>query len=534
MLTGAPAAVVLSLLLAACQGAGPPDAHAPGQSPEMLMRVADDAAANGDLGTAAGLYRRAAEASPEDPQPLAKLGAVLLQLHAYTEAATTYRAALKISPNPLEGELHRGLAVVLLALDQPETALAELDAAVAKAPEDPRLYNALGVAHDLLGRHDLAQQDYRNGLRLAPSNAGLRNNYALSLALSHDYPGAIAELSELASGADASPRHRLNLALIYGLAGDDKKAAALARTTLDEAAVANNLAYYTMLRGMDDKARANAIMGAHAGGPLVAETTPKRDTSAEAAAPVTATPLAQDEKPQPKPATARHPKPATPATPAETPNPTAPTAAPQQAKAEVAAAAPAPAEAPAQAAPLPAEAGPASDAPNASAADKPAAVEPEPAPPKTAADAAPAPAQTPATAEAPKPAATEPPPAAQEATATPSFPPSSSAEPPAAPSPEPVPAPVAAKPAVGETADFVLQLGAFASEPNARKLADQLNRKGYEVAVVHRRDHDGRDWYIVRAGGYATADEAAAAARHIREAEQVPAVVVHLRRANQA
>src|SRR6202008_2619489 len=34
-----------------------------------------------------------------------------------------------------------------------------------------------------------------------------------------------------------------------------------ARTALDENAVASNLAYYAMLRGMDDKARAYAIMG---------------------------------------------------------------------------------------------------------------------------------------------------------------------------------------------------------------------------------------------------------------------------------
>lgn len=515
MLTGAPVAFVFSFLLAACQGAGPPDMHAAGQSTEVLMRVADDAANHGDFGTAAGLYRRAASASPQDPKPLAKLGAVLLQLHAYTEAAATYREAIKITPNPMEGELHRGLAVVMLALDQPEQALVELDTAVAKVPEDARVYNALGVAHDLLGRHDLAQQDYRNGLHLAPSNPGLRNNYALSLALSRDYPGAVAELSGLADGPDATPRYRLNLALIYGLAGDDKKAAALARTTLDEAAVANNLAYYAMLRGMDDKARANAILGSHSGGIAIAEAAPKQDAaappvaapvapvSAAPVAPVTAPAVSQSEKPQLAPTTARRPKSIAPAKPAETPNPTPPAAAPEPAKAEVAAAEPAPA----------------AGAPDANASDKPAAA---------AAEAAPAPAETPAMAEAPKPPAAEPP-AAQDAPAAPSAP----AEPPAVASSED-PAPAAAKPAGGEHAGFVLQLGAFTSEPNARKLADQLNRKGYEVAVTHHRDHDGREWFIVRAGGYATAEEAAAAARHMRDAEQVPAVVVHLRRTNQA
>jgi septal ring-binding cell division protein DamX len=52
--------------------------------------------------------------------------------------------------------------------------------------------------------------------------------------------------------------------------------------------------------------------------------------------------------------------------------------------------------------------------------------------------------------------------------------------------------------------------------------------------VVHNRDRDGRDWFVVRAGGYASADEATAAARHMRKAEQVPAVVVHLHNPSQA
>ena len=81
---------------------------------------------------------------------------------------------------------------------------------------------------------------------------------------------------------------------------------------------------------------------------------------------------------------------------------------------------------------------------------------------------------------------------------------------------------------------FVVQVGAFANATNAKKLADHLNRKGYDMAVVHNRDSDGRDWFIVRAGGYANADEAAAAARHMREAEQVPAMVVHLKKASRA
>ena len=74
LLKGTPVAFVLTLLLAACQGPGSPDTLAPGKNVEQLMHVADDTRANGDLGTAVDLYRRAAEMAAADPRPLLALG----------------------------------------------------------------------------------------------------------------------------------------------------------------------------------------------------------------------------------------------------------------------------------------------------------------------------------------------------------------------------------------------------------------------------------------------------------------------------
>jgi Flp pilus assembly protein TadD/septal ring-binding cell division protein DamX len=502
LLKGTPVAFVLTVLLAACQGSGPPDTLAPGKNADQLMHVADDTRAGGDLGTAVDLYRRAAEVSPEDPRPLLALGATLAQLHAYTEAAATYRAGLKIQPNKLEGDLRRGLAIVLLSLNQPEAAIAELGTGIANAPEDARLYSTLGVAHDLTGRHDLAQQDYRNGIRLAPKNQGLRNNYGLSLALSGDYPAAAATLSELTDDANASPRHRLNLALVYGLAGDDRKAAAIARTALDEAAVKSNLAYYAMLRGMDDRGRANAIMGGQLhGGPVVAEPTPRavadEQTNTAAAEPAPRMPVASK-------ALAPSPKTTQPAQVAETP---APAAAPEAMSAAEPAVAPAPTETAAAAAEVPDDKSMAPPAKLAKA--EPPASEPQ---------SSPAEASTPAPSE-------------ETAAAEPASEPS--AAPPMTKS-EPAPAATAAAKHGAKVTGFAVQAGSFASEANAHKLADQLNHKGYEVAVVHHKDHEGRDWFAVRAGGYGSEDEAAAAARHMRDSEQVPAVVVHQRGSSQA
>jgi len=271
--TGAPVALALALLLAACQMIGQSDHRpsataAPSDGSDKLMRVADETRAHGDPATALGLYRRLHETRPSDPEPLARIGSTLAQVKDPGNAAQAYREAIALAPN--DPALRRGLANVLLALGQPEPAIAELEIAIAKRPDDPRLLNALGVAHDILGRHDLAQEDYRNGLRLVPRDAGLRNNYGLSLALSGDYGEAVATLLEVVNDPTSPPRYRLNLALIYGLAGDAEKAASVARGSLPEDAVRNNLAYYAMLRGMDDRARVTAIMGGQVG-PAIGE-----------------------------------------------------------------------------------------------------------------------------------------------------------------------------------------------------------------------------------------------------------------------
>ncbi|HKW55264.1 MAG TPA: tetratricopeptide repeat protein, partial [Stellaceae bacterium] len=168
------------------------------------MRVADETRAGGDLATAASLYRRIHDMRPSDPQPLARLGSTLTQLKSYTEAAQAYRAALELSPN--DPELRRGLAIVLLSLGQPEPAVVQLEKAIGDDHDDARLYSALGVAHDLMGRHDLAQAAYLDGLRLAPKSPGLRNNYALSLALSGDYGAAESTILEIADDVGAPPR----------------------------------------------------------------------------------------------------------------------------------------------------------------------------------------------------------------------------------------------------------------------------------------------------------------------------------------
>jgi Flp pilus assembly protein TadD len=271
--------LTLMLLVTACSNgtsgvsslATGADRLAGDKSPAALLRIADATRAGGDPASAIGLYRRAHELAPEDATPLARLGASFAEMHSYTEAVEAYRQAQALAPQ--DPEVQRGLGAVLLALGKPQLALSQLTGALAQQKNDPRLYSLVGVAYDQLGRHDLAQQTYVAGLRESPDNRPLRNNLGLSQALSGDFTAATATLSEAVAGPTSSPRARQNLALVYGLAGDTDKAAMVARNDLDEASVKNNLAYYALLRGMDDRARAAAIIGGRmpAGGTAAAE-----------------------------------------------------------------------------------------------------------------------------------------------------------------------------------------------------------------------------------------------------------------------
>lgn len=227
---------------------------------ESLMRVADATRASGELTTAAGMYNRAHELAPDEIAPLLSLGDTLRRMGSSFTAVEAYRAALALEPrNP---EALRGLGASLLEIDQPEHAIAQLELALDVA-KDHRVYNALGVAHDMLGDHAAAQVYYREGLELAPASAQIANNFGLSLALTGEFGEAIAMLERAVQDPSATPRFRQNLALAYGLAGRRDAAERIAGLDLDDASVAHNLSYYDLLRRAGDGNMTATALGTH-------------------------------------------------------------------------------------------------------------------------------------------------------------------------------------------------------------------------------------------------------------------------------
>lgn len=246
--------------LAGCAGDPLTDtvATAPGGTAASLKRLGQTTMATGDYASAAGFFRRAHAEDEHDFDAALGLGTALLRLGANDEAAEMLRKALALRPD--DPDARRELGNALVALGRPSLAVGEFEAAFDKS-QDVRCLNGMGVALDLMGNQAGAQAQYRAGLQLEPANTSLRNNLALSLAVSGQYPESLRLLEPIARAPGSTVRQRQNLALIYGLSGDRDRAAAVARIDLDESSVRQNLVFYETLRAMNDPRKVAEAVG---------------------------------------------------------------------------------------------------------------------------------------------------------------------------------------------------------------------------------------------------------------------------------
>jgi tetratricopeptide (TPR) repeat protein len=145
-----------------------PSGEAPPAPGAALLRVADRLAANGDTGSAIAMYR----------------------------------AAIALGHKTVEAR--RGLGNALIAEGQPQAAIEAFEAVLAAGP-DARAYNGLGVAHDMLGDRERAQEFFRTGLALDPNHRGLAHNYGKSLAAAAKSETIMEVIAQAAEPA-AAPR----------------------------------------------------------------------------------------------------------------------------------------------------------------------------------------------------------------------------------------------------------------------------------------------------------------------------------------
>jgi Flp pilus assembly protein TadD len=97
-------------------------------------------------------------------------------------------------------------------------------------------------------------------MQAAPDNLALRNNLALSLALSNESEDAIGILRELAQEPGAAGRVRQTLALVHAISGRLDAAADLARQSMSSADARNTIAFFRSLQGLKGTPLAEAVL----------------------------------------------------------------------------------------------------------------------------------------------------------------------------------------------------------------------------------------------------------------------------------
>jgi Flp pilus assembly protein TadD len=162
------------LLLAACannggpgQADGLPNAAATAfhrASPEAALQIDDAILVRDPRNVAALLSRGDAQTALQQPD----------------QAEESYNDALRADPHSTLARI--GLGRLRLA-DDPSTAEAWFLAASQSDPHNAVAWNDLGIARDMLGRHQDAQAAYRQAIGLDASMHGAQVNLALSLAM---------------------------------------------------------------------------------------------------------------------------------------------------------------------------------------------------------------------------------------------------------------------------------------------------------------------------------------------------------------
>lgn len=219
--------------------------------PAAMKRIGDAALASGDAAQARTFYQRAAMLHPDS------IETQIAYAHALAAEGSIDAAVDVLQPlrarKPVDATLALTLGKLELAAHRPQAAVDVLRESAGQSPQDSHLAIALGVALDGIGQPAAAQAAYRHALELDPDSVAARSDLALSLALSGQLDESLALLRTLNNRLAGSPGDDAsivagNLALVYGLEGKDREAAAMAGRLLSPADVANNLKFYATVR----------------------------------------------------------------------------------------------------------------------------------------------------------------------------------------------------------------------------------------------------------------------------------------------
>jgi Flp pilus assembly protein TadD len=151
------------------------------QEAKVTLRVADAALAAGEPEIALRVATIVLDRQPGNVAAMVAKGDALYAMGDTDQARETYVSAVAADPDSVGAQMGLGRTLVRTA---PQDAEAHFLAALAKQPDNAIALNNLGIARDLQGRHEQAQETYHQALALDPDQEDVKTNLRLSLELS--------------------------------------------------------------------------------------------------------------------------------------------------------------------------------------------------------------------------------------------------------------------------------------------------------------------------------------------------------------
>jgi Flp pilus assembly protein TadD len=206
---------------------------------DSLVRAGDRVHATGDSASAINVYKSALAKNPTNKLPIyLKLGEAYMNVERLEEAKKTYEEAL---PYDEHDEVKKHLGRLYLSTGKPDQAIAIFEGIILVHKDDIKALNGLGVAYDLKGKHVIAQDYYRKALAINGENEDVKSNLGLSLAFSGHFKESLELLEPIGGAVNATSKQRHNLALAYGLSGNQAKSQELYAKDLESSVINENL-----------------------------------------------------------------------------------------------------------------------------------------------------------------------------------------------------------------------------------------------------------------------------------------------------
>lgn len=228
------------------------------------MSLATSALQNGDPSLAASLFDKIIDKHPRDVDALNGLGAALAMSGDTERARRSYEKAAALAPDSTVTLI--GLARLDLHERRLDAAISRYERVLARDPGNALASAGLGAAFALKGDEPRAQTIFGQALQLHPGDRMLTVDLGLAMVLGGELRKGANLLLTVSGEPSAPPQARHDLALAYGLLGNDGAADKILMRDLPRASTDDNLTYYKIVRArLGDAPQANvpvALQGA--------------------------------------------------------------------------------------------------------------------------------------------------------------------------------------------------------------------------------------------------------------------------------